>query len=45
MKILVYSLGLPPFRRGGLVNYSVDLAEQLTTAGNEVIFVYLGKCL
>lgn len=43
MKILVYSLGLPPFRRGGLVNYSVDLSEQLATAGNEVMFVYPGK--
>lgn len=43
MKILVYSLGLPPFRRGGLVNYSVDLSEQLCEAGDKVTFVYPGK--
>lgn len=43
MKILVYSLGLPPFRRGGLVKYSVDLSEQLSENGNEVTFLYPGK--
>lgn len=42
MKILVYSLGLPPFRRGGLVKYSVDLSEQLSENGNEVTFLYPG---
>lgn len=44
MKILIYSLGLPPFRRGGLVNYSVDLAEQLVMEDdNDVTFLYPGK--
>lgn len=43
MKILIYSLGLPPFRRGGLVNYSVDLAEQLAKEDNEITFLYPGK--
>lgn len=43
MRILIYSLGLPPFRRGGLVNYSVDLAEELAKEGNEVTFLYPGK--
>lgn len=44
MKILIYSLGLPPFRRGGLVNYSVDLAEQLAMEDdNDVTFLYPGK--
>ncbi|MEK1384636.1 glycosyltransferase family 4 protein [Limosilactobacillus fermentum] len=43
MKILVYGLGLPPFRRGGLVNYSVDLSEQLSNYGNNVTFLYPGK--
>lgn len=43
MKILIYSLGLPPFRRGGLVNYSVDLAEQLAKGNNKVTFLYPGK--
>lgn len=43
MKILIYSLGLPPFRRGGLTNYSVDLSEQLSEDGNQVTFVYPGE--
>lgn len=43
MKILVYGLGLPPFRRGGLVEYSVDLAKQLSENGNKVTFLYPGK--
>lgn len=43
MKILIYSLGLPPFRRGGLVNYSVDLATQLAVNGHKVTFLYPGK--
>lgn len=43
MKILVYSLGVPPFRRGGLVKYSVDLSEQLAENGNKVTFLYPGK--
>ena len=43
MKILVYGLGVPPFRRGGLVKYSVDLSEQLAENGNKVTFLYPGK--
>lgn len=43
MKILIYGLGLPPFRRGGLVEYSVGLAEQLAENGNQVTFLYPGK--
>lgn len=43
MKILIYSLGLPPFRRGGLTNYTVDLAEQLDIDGDNVTFLYPGK--
>lgn len=43
MRVLIYSLGLPPFRRGGLVNYSVDLATQLAVRGHKVIFLYPGK--
>lgn len=43
MKILIYALGLPPFRRGGLVEYSVDLSEQLSENGNKVTFLYPGK--
>lgn len=43
MKILVYGLGMPPFRRGGLVKYSVDLSEQLSENGDKVTFLYPGK--
>lgn len=43
MKILEYSLGLPPYRRGGLVQYSIDLSEELVNQGHDVIFVYPGK--
>lgn len=43
MKILIYSLGLPPFRRGGLTNYTIDLAEQLDMDGDSVTFFYPGK--
>ena len=43
MKILIYSLGLPPFRRGGLVNYTVDLATQLVRNGNTVDLLYPGE--
>lgn len=42
MRVLIYSLGLPPFRRGGLVNYTVDLANQLVSNGNTVDFLYPG---
>lgn len=42
MKILMYSLGLPPFRRGGLTNYTINLARQLVANGNTVDFLYPG---
>lgn len=42
MKIIHYTLGLPPFRNGGLVNYSIDLAME-QSKDNEVILLYPGE--
>lgn len=42
MKILQYSLGLPPYRRGGLPRYSTDLSAELSRY-NEVTLLYPGK--
>lgn len=42
MKILEYTLGLPPFRRGGLPRYSTDLSEELAKT-NEVYLMYPGQ--
>ena len=42
MKILEYTLGLPPYRRGGLTRYSVDLSKALSK-DNKVILLYPGK--
>ena len=42
MKILQYTLGLPPFRRGGLPRYSTDLSEELSK-DNEDYLMYPGQ--
>lgn len=42
MRILEYTLGLPPFRRGGLPRYSTDLSEELAK-NNEVYLMYPGS--
>lgn len=42
MKILQYTLGLPPYRRGGLPRYSTDLSLELSKE-NEVTLLYPGK--
>ena len=42
MKILEYTLGLPPFRRGGLPRYSTDLSEELAKE-NRVYLMYPGQ--
>lgn len=42
MRILQYTLGLPPFRRGGLPRYSTDLSEELSK-NNEVYLMYPGQ--
>lgn len=43
MKILHYGLGFPPQRKGGLVQYSLDLVEEQKNKGNRLIFLYPGK--
>lgn len=42
MKILQYTLGLPPYRRGGLPRYSTDLSTELAR-DNEVVLLYPGR--
>lgn len=44
MKILQYTLGLPPYRRGGLPRYSKDLSLELVKdKRNEVLMLYPGR--
>lgn len=40
MKILHYSLGLSPYRRGGLTRYATDLMHAQQEAGHEVSMLY-----
>ena len=42
IKILHYSLGLPPLRTGGLTKYSVDLMLNQIASGNKVSLLYPG---
>lgn len=42
MKIIEYTLGISPFRRGGLPRYSTDLADELAIT-NDVYVLYPGK--
>jgi Glycosyltransferase len=42
MKIVEYTLGLPPYRRGGLPRYSTDLALELAKT-DEVFLMYPGS--
>lgn len=42
MKIAHYSIGLPPFRSGGLVQYCLDLMKT-QAKDNEVLFIYPGN--
>lgn len=39
MNILEYTLGLPPYRRGGLPKYSLDLARQLSSNNNNNVYL------
>lgn len=43
MKILHYSLGLPPYRSGGLTKYMLDLMEEQVSQKEEVFLLYPGK--
>lgn len=42
MKILEYTLGLPPLRRGGLPRYSTDLSSELSK-NHQVYLLYPGQ--
>lgn len=42
MKIIEYTLGLPPYRRGGLPRYSTDLSLELSKE-DEVFLMYPGS--
>lgn len=42
MKIIEYTLGLPPYRRGGLPRYSTDLSKELAK-DNDVYLLYPGQ--
>ncbi|WP_339995154.1 glycosyltransferase [Priestia aryabhattai] len=43
MKILHYSLGLPPYRSGGLTKYSIDLMLEQLQQGHQVYLLYPGQ--
>ncbi|MDT2842083.1 glycosyltransferase [Vagococcus lutrae] len=43
MRILHYTLGMPPARTGGLVNYVLDLANEQSKIGHEILLMYPGK--
>lgn len=42
MKILHYTLGLPPYRTGGLTKYSIDLVEE-QAKNNQIVLLFPGK--
>lgn len=42
MKILHYSLGLPPYRSGGLTRYSIDLMKTQKEQGDDVCLLFPG---
>lgn len=42
MRILHYSLGLPPYRSGGLTKYSCDLMEVQVKQGEDVFLLFPG---
>lgn len=43
MKILHYTLGLPPYRTGGLTKYSIDLMQIQQKSIHEVSLIYPGN--
>lgn len=43
MEILHYSLGFPPFRRGGMTQYCLDLMKEQVRAGNTVTLLWPGR--
>ncbi|MFP7733894.1 glycosyltransferase [Priestia aryabhattai] len=43
MRILHYSLGLPPYRSGGLTKYSLDLMLEQIQQGHDIYLLYPGQ--
>lgn len=43
MNILHYSLGFPPFRRGGMTKYCIDLIEEQLKLGHNVGMLWPGR--
>ncbi len=43
MNILHYSLGLPPYRTGGLTKYSFDLMKEQVRNGEKIYLLFPGK--
>ena len=43
MDILHYSLGLPPFRRGGMTQYCLDLIAGQVKEGHNVTLLWPGR--
>ncbi len=43
MNILHYSLGLPPYRTGGLTKYSFDLMKEQVRNGDKIYLLFPGK--
>lgn len=43
MNVLHYSLGLPPYRTGGLTKYSFDLMKEQVRNGEKVFLLFPGK--
>ncbi|MGL5245709.1 MAG: glycosyltransferase, partial [Sarcina sp.] len=43
MKVLHYTLGLPPYRTGGLTKYSLDLMMEQIKQGEEVYLLFPGR--
>lgn len=43
MKILHYTLGLPPYRSGGLTKYTNDLMKEQVQNGDEVFLLFPGQ--
>ncbi|MFL0267500.1 glycosyltransferase [Candidatus Clostridium radicumherbarum] len=42
MRILHYSLGLPPYRTGGLTKYAFDLMKEQVNEGKDIYLLYPG---
>ena len=45
MRVLHYTLGLPPYRTGGLTKYATDLMLSQAEAGDSVALLWPGRYL